>query len=160
MRRCLKNSVENWGWPPLFFNEEPLFPPISHKESTGKNFSYWCRKRRTQSESHISPKEKQKTLQCFLFQNGGYLTPKSSPRKVSEKSGKIKMWANWNFFIFSSNKPFWRMKFALSINNFLGNQLRFNYNWRKQQFFSYYTRLLDPQGGEEIFDKLKERIRA
>ena len=35
------------------------------------------------------PRRKQKTLQCFLFQNGGYRTPKTSPGKLSEKSGKI-----------------------------------------------------------------------
>ena len=76
MRRYRRNSVENWGWPPLFFNEKPLFPPISHKKSAGKIFWYWCRKRSTQSENQISPKEKQ---------NWGYRTPKSSPRKVIEK---------------------------------------------------------------------------
>ena len=38
----------------------------------------------------FSPKKKQKTLQSSLFQIGGYRTPKSLPRKVSEKSGKIK----------------------------------------------------------------------
>ena len=47
-------------------------------------------KRRTQSENQIFPKEKQKTLQCFLFQNGDSRTQKSSPRKISEKSGKVK----------------------------------------------------------------------
>ena len=36
------------------------------------------------------PKRKLKTLQCFLFRNGSYRTPKSSPRKIREKSGKIK----------------------------------------------------------------------
>ena len=35
-------------------------------------------------------KRKQKTLQCFVFQNGGYPTPKSCPRKIKGKSPKIK----------------------------------------------------------------------
>ena len=40
------------------------------------------------------PKEKQKTLQCFLFQNGGYRTPKPGLRleksvKKVEKSSFI-----------------------------------------------------------------------
>ena len=61
MRRYRRNSVENRGWSPLFFNEKPLFPPISHKKIAGKIFWYWCRKRRTQSENQISAKEKQKT---------------------------------------------------------------------------------------------------
>ena len=90
MRRYRRNSVENWGWQPLFFNEEPLFRLMSHKKSAGKIFCYWWRKKRTQSENQISPKEKQKTLQSFLFQNGSHRTPKSSPGKVSEKSGKTK----------------------------------------------------------------------
>ena len=34
--------------------------------------------------------KQQKTLQCFLFQIGGNRTPKSLPRKVGEKSGKVK----------------------------------------------------------------------
>ena len=36
------------------------------------------------------PKEKQTTLPWFLFENGGYRTPKYSLWKISEKSGKIK----------------------------------------------------------------------
>ena len=35
--------------------------------------------------------KKQKTLECFSFQNGGYRVPKSSPRKVRENSGKIQL---------------------------------------------------------------------
>ena len=44
---------------------------------------------RTQSENQISTKEKQKTLECFSSQNGGYRKPKSSPRKFRKNSGKM-----------------------------------------------------------------------
>ena len=30
--RYRRSSAENWGWPPLFRNEKPLFPPISHQK--------------------------------------------------------------------------------------------------------------------------------
>ena len=89
MRRYRRSSVENWGWPPLFFNETPLFPPNIPQKSAGIIFWYWCTKRRTQPENQISPQEK-KTLQRFLFQNGGYRTLKSSPRKFRENFRKIK----------------------------------------------------------------------
>ena len=46
---------------------------------------------RTRSENQISAKEKQKTLECFLFENGNYRIPKSSPRKFRENSGKIQI---------------------------------------------------------------------
>ena len=90
MRHYRRISAANWSWPPLFFNGKPLFLPISHKKSTGKIFWYWCRKRRTQSENQSSPKEKQKRCNVFLLQNGGYRTPKSSLRKIREKSRIIK----------------------------------------------------------------------
>ena len=90
MRRYRRNSVENWSWPLLFFKPNAIISGDIPQKSDGKIFWYWCTKRRTQSENQISPKEKQKTFQCFLFQNGSYRTPKSSPRKVPEKSGKIK----------------------------------------------------------------------
>ena len=44
---------------------------------------------RTQSENQISAKEKQNTVECFLFQNGGYRIPKSSLRKFRKNSVKI-----------------------------------------------------------------------
>ena len=88
MRHYRRNSVENWGWPPLLFIEKPLSPPISQKKakSAGKNFWYWCRKKRIKSENQIFLKKEQKTLQCFLFQNGDYRTPKFLPSKVGHKS--------------------------------------------------------------------------
>ena len=48
-------------------------------------------KRRTQSENEISAKEEQKTLERFLFQNGGCHIPKSSSRKFRENRGKIQL---------------------------------------------------------------------
>ena len=106
MRRYRRDFVENWGWPPLFLNEKPFFPPISHKKSSSKIFWYCCRKRRTQSENQISPKVKQKTLQCFLFQNGGFRTLKSWPRKVREKRGKIKFHTKNRHSVLSSSTIF------------------------------------------------------
>ena len=91
MRRYRRNSVENWGWPTLFLKDKPFLPAISHKKGAGKIFYYCCRKKRTQSENQISSQDKRKTLRCFSFENGGYGTPKSLPRKVSEKSGKNKL---------------------------------------------------------------------
>ena len=88
--RYCRNSFENWSWPTEFFDEKPLFPPISHKKYAGKIFWSWCSKGRTPSENQISPKRKTKDVAMCLFQNGGYNIPKSSPRKVREKSGKIK----------------------------------------------------------------------
>ena len=88
MRCYRRTTVENSGWPPLFFNEKPLLPPISNKNA-GMFFWYWCWKRRIQSGDQISAKEQQKTLECFLIQNGDYRLPKFSPRKVRENNSKI-----------------------------------------------------------------------
>ena len=58
-----------WGWPPLFFNENSLFPPISHKKAPVNFFWYWCRKKRTQSENQFSPKNK---MEAIVHRNGGF----------------------------------------------------------------------------------------
>ena len=58
-------------------------------------------------------KEKQKKLQCFLFQNVGYRTPKSSPRKVREKSGKIKFHTKNRHSVPSSSTAFVEVKIIL-----------------------------------------------
>ena len=81
MRRYRRNSVENWGWPPPLFKEKPLFPPISYKKAPVKFFD-------TDSEKGV-PKQKTRFPQKTK-QNASYRTPKSSARKVSEKSGKFK----------------------------------------------------------------------
>ena len=80
MRRYRRNCVENWDWRPLFFNEKPSFPPISLKKAPVKFFE-------TDAEKGVPNR---KTRFPEKKQNWGYRTPKSSPRKVSEKSGKIK----------------------------------------------------------------------
>ena len=83
-------SVENWGWPPLFFSEKPLFPPISHRKNAGKFFWYWCRKKRTPSENQISPKEKQRCCNVFCFKMEAIvhqnLPPERSEKKVEKSS--------------------------------------------------------------------------
>ena len=38
IRRYRRTSSANWSWPPLFFNEKPLFPPIFHNKNAGKFF--------------------------------------------------------------------------------------------------------------------------
>ena len=88
MRRYRRKSVENWGWPLLFFTEKPLFPPISHKKAAVKFLNTDAEKSVPNRKTRFPQKEK-KTLECLLFQNGGCRTPKSLPRKVCENSGKI-----------------------------------------------------------------------
>ena len=62
-----------------------------------------------------TPKEKQKTLQCFLFQNGGYRTPKSSPRKICEKIGKIKFHTKNRHSVPSSSTAFVGVKIVRQV---------------------------------------------
>ena len=52
------------------------------------------------------PKRKTKDVECFLFRNGGYRTPKSSPGKVSEKSRKIKFHTKKRYSVPSSSTLF------------------------------------------------------
>ena len=90
MRRYRRNSVENWGWPPVFFNEKPFFPPLSHKKSAGKIFWYWFRKRRTPSENQISPKKNNRRCNVFCFKMEAIvhrnLPLEKSVRKVKKSS--------------------------------------------------------------------------
>ena len=58
------------------------------------------------AENQISPEEKQLTLQCFLFQNEGYRILNTSPRKVSEKSGKIRFLTKNRHSVSSSSTLF------------------------------------------------------
>ena len=55
-------------------------------------------------------KRETKTLQCFLLQNGGYCTPKSSPRKVRAKNGKIKFHTKNRHSVPSSSTVFVEVK--------------------------------------------------
>ena len=57
----------------------------------------------TQYENQISAKEKQKTLEWFLFQNGGYLIPKTSIRKICGNIGKIQFEKKQTFGYIISN---------------------------------------------------------
>ena len=115
MRRYSRFSAANWSWPPLFFNEKPLFPPISHRKNAYKIFWYWCRKRRTPSDNQISQKEKQKTLRCFLFQNGDYRTPKSCRTKIVDQSGKIKFHTENGHSVPSSSTVFVGVKIVRQL---------------------------------------------
>ena len=64
------------------------------RELTGKSAIYYiidAEKSVPNRKTRFSQKKrKQKTLQCFQFQNGSYRTQKSSPRKAREKSVKMK----------------------------------------------------------------------
>ena len=91
MRRYRRISAANWGWPLLIFKRKPLFSPISHKKAPVKFFDTDAEKVVPNRKTRFSPpppKKKTKTLQCFLFPNGGYRTPKSSLRKVRKKVEK------------------------------------------------------------------------
>ena len=116
MRSYRRTSAENWSWPPLFVNEKPFLCADIPQKSAGKIFWYWCRKMCTLSENQISPKEKQKTLQCFLFQIWGYRTPKPSPRNVNEKIGKIKFHTKNRHSVPSSSTLFVKMKIVRQLN--------------------------------------------
>ena len=64
-----------------------------------------------------SPKRKTKDdAMFFLFQNGGYHTPKYSPRKVREKSGKIKFYTKNRHSVQSSLVLFVGVKIVRQLN--------------------------------------------
>ena len=127
MRRCRKISLENWGWPLLFSNEKPLFPPISYK-NTPNIFLILMLKMRTQSENQISVKEKQKTLEYLLFQNGSCRTPKSPPRKVRKNSGKIQFHEKKRHSVPSIPTVFVGVKIVRQLNlRFFLGQTKFGY---------------------------------
>ena len=70
------------------------------------------------AQNQISPEEKQKTLQCFLFQNGSYRTPKTSPRKVSEQIGKISFHTKNRHSVPSSSTLFVRVNIVGQLYSF------------------------------------------
>ena len=61
------------------------------------------------------PKRKTKTLRCILFQNGSYRTPKFSPRKVREKSGKLKFHTKNRQSVPSSSTVFVEVKIVRQL---------------------------------------------
>ena len=67
MRRYRRNSVENWGWPPLFFNEKPLFAPISHKKTPVKFFDTDAEKGVPYQKTRLSQKKNIRRCNVFYF---------------------------------------------------------------------------------------------
>ena len=90
MRRYRRASVENVEQlNAAIFQRKTVISANIPQKSAGKIFWYWCRKDVPHRKTRFPPK-KQKTLQSFLLQNGGYRTPESSPGKICEKRKKWK----------------------------------------------------------------------
>ena len=87
MRRYRRTSVENWGWPPLFFNEKPFFLPISFKKTAGTFFLVLMQK----NASPISETDfcRRKTKDFGFFFSGPKLQLSYTHIFASQKSLKI-----------------------------------------------------------------------
>ena len=89
MRRYRRNSDGNWGWPPQFFNEKPLFPPISHKKASVKFFDTDGEKGVPNRKARFPQNKNKIRCNVFCFKMEAIVHRNLCP-EVSEKIGKIK----------------------------------------------------------------------
>ena len=90
MRRYRRNSVENWGWLPVFFNEKPFFPPISHKKAPVKFFDTDGEKSVPNRKTRFPQKKNKRRSNVFCFKMEAIvhrnLPLEKSVRKVEKSS--------------------------------------------------------------------------
>ena len=84
IRKSSKKSPDVY----LRLTKSPHFRRYTPKKAPVKIFDTDAERGVPNRKTTFPRKKKQKTLQCFLFQNVGYHTPKLSPRKVGKKVEK------------------------------------------------------------------------
>ena len=91
MRLYRRTAAANWSWRCYFLTKSRYVRRYPTKKAPVKFFDIDAEKgvphRRTRFPQK---KNKRRSNVFFLFQNGAYPIPKSSPGKILEKSGKIK----------------------------------------------------------------------
>ena len=111
--RCYRgNSLENWGLPPLVFNEKLLSRPLSHKKSAVEIFSYWWRKKGVPcGKTRFPQRKKKKSCNVFCFKMEAIVHPIFRLANSVEKLENSRFIRKKTFGFIMFSRYLWRLRF-------------------------------------------------